>query len=82
MNKNIDYINPNIALRNKINELNHLNNGVFKINQYKLAKLCGINESTLYRHLKGNFEISRDSAIRYAKGLNCDPTEILFKQKD
>ena len=78
---NINYINPNISLRNKINELNHLNKGVFKLNQNKFAKIIGINESTLYRHLNGTCKISRDSAIEYAKGLNCDPIEILFKQK-
>ena len=82
MNKNIDYINPNIALKNKINELNHLNNGVFKINKNKLAKLIGINETTLYRHLNGDCAISRNIAIKYGKELNCDPIEILFKQKE
>ena len=78
---NIDYINPNIVLKNKILKLNSLNNGLFKINKHKLSKLIGLNESTLYRHLNGTLKISRASAIKYAKGLNCDPIEILFKQK-
>ena len=78
---NINYIDPKIALKNKIDELNYLNNGVFKINKKKLAKFIGLDEATLYRHLNGTCKISRDSAIKYAKGLNCDPIEIIFKQK-
>ena len=74
------YVDPSIALKNKINELNNLNNNVFKINKNKLAKLIGINESTLYRHLNGDLAISRNIAIKYAKELNCNPTEILFKK--
>jgi len=78
---NTNYINPNIVLKNKITELNHLNNDGFKINKNKFAKLVGLSESTLYRHLNGTIKISRDSAIKYAKRLNCNPMEILFKQK-
>ena len=46
--------------------------------QKDLASLAGVDETTLYRHLKGTFEISRDSAVKYAKALGCDPVEILF----
>jgi|TARA_R110001583_G_scaffold189374_1_gene352183 DNA-binding XRE family transcriptional regulator len=86
MNKNIDYINPNIALKHKIYDLNLLSNGVFKIqakkiSMNKLAKLAGVNETTLWRHLNGTNKISRQKAINYAKVLNCHPAEILFKQK-
>ena len=37
-----------------------------------------VNETTLFRHLKGTFEISREVAIKYAKALGCDPAQILF----
>ena len=47
----------------------------------KLAKLAGVNETTLWRHLNGTNKISRQKAINYAKVLNCHPAEILFKQK-
>ena len=40
--------------------------------------LSGVDKSTLFRHLKGTFDISRDAAIKYAKALGCDPAEILF----
>jgi len=46
--------------------------------QKDLATLAGVDETTLYRHLKGTIEISRDIAIKYAKALGCDPAEILF----
>ena len=32
-----------------------------------LEVLSGVDKSTLFRHLKGTFEISRDAAIKYAK---------------
>ena len=43
-----------------------------------LANLADVNEATIFRHLKDEFEISRDVAIKYAKALGCDPAEILF----
>jgi len=43
-----------------------------------VANLAGVDETTLFRHLKGTIEISRDMAIKYAKALGCDPAEILF----
>jgi len=46
--------------------------------QKDLATLAGVDETTLYRHLNGTIEISRDMAIKYAKALGCDPAEILF----
>jgi plasmid maintenance system antidote protein VapI len=46
--------------------------------QKDLAILAGVDETTLYRHLKGTIEISREIAIKYAKALGCDPVEILF----
>jgi len=43
-----------------------------------LANLADVNEATIFRHLKDDFDISRDVAIKYAKALGCDPVEILF----
>ena len=48
------------------------------IKQKDLAFNAGVDETTLWRHLKGTAEISRDAAIKYAKILGCDPAEILF----
>ena len=43
-----------------------------------VALQSGVNETTLFRHLKNTFEISREAAIKYAKVLGCDPAKILF----
>ena len=43
-----------------------------------ISLMSGVNDTTLFRHLKGTFEISREVAIKYAKALGCDPAEILF----
>jgi plasmid maintenance system antidote protein VapI len=43
-----------------------------------LSNIANVNEATIFRHLKDEFEISRDVAIKYAKALGCDPAEILF----
>ena len=48
------------------------------ITQQTLAALSKVDETTLWRHLKGTYEISREAAIKYAKALGCDPAEILF----
>ena len=48
------------------------------IQKKDLATLAGVNEATLYRHLSGDTEISRDIAVKYAKVLGCDPIKILF----
>lgn len=49
-----------------------------KLKLKDVAILSGVDETTLFRHLKGTFEISREIAIKYAKALGCDPSEILF----
>ena len=43
-----------------------------------LAAMAGVNEATLYRHLKNEFDISKEQAIKYAKVLGCDPAELIF----
>ena len=48
------------------------------IKQKDLAFNAGVDKTTLWRHLNGTLEISRDAAIKYAKVLGCDPAKILF----
>jgi len=56
-----------------------------KIPGATLAARAGVEESTLYRHLKGNkdvkgkgMDISREASLKYSKVLGCDPSELLF----
>ena len=49
-----------------------------KLSLKDISLMSGVNETTLFRHLKGTSEISREVAIKYAKALGCDPAEILF----
>jgi DNA-binding XRE family transcriptional regulator len=48
------------------------------IQKKDLATLAGVDQATIYRHLNGETEISRNAAVKYAKVLGCDPTKILF----
>ena len=41
------------------------------------AAKARVDEATFYRHLQGS-AISRDAAVKYAKVLGCDPSELLF----
>lgn len=65
-----DVTHPSVLLTNKLNSSD--------IKQKTLASLSGVDETTLWRHLNGTAEISRDVAVKYAKALGCDPVEILF----
>jgi len=65
-----DIENPSVLLNQKIIESG--------MSLKQVAQLADVNETTLFRHLKGTFEISRDVAIKYAKALGCDPAQILF----
>ena len=49
-----------------------------QITGLQLAKAAGIDEATLYRHLKGTSPISRENAVSYGKALGCDPADILL----
>lgn len=48
------------------------------IKQKDLAFNAGVDKTTLWRHLNGTLDITRDAAIKYAKVLGCDPAKILF----
>jgi plasmid maintenance system antidote protein VapI len=65
-----DVTSPSELLSKKISET--------EMKLKDVAILAGIDETTLFRHLKGTSEISRDAAIKYAKVFGCDPAEILF----
>jgi len=65
-----DITDPSVLLDQKIIESG--------LSLRDFANQSEVNETTLFRHLKGTFEISRDVAIKYARTLGCDPAEILF----
>ena len=65
-----DITSPSVLLQKQLTR-----NGM---TQQVLAALSKVDETTLWRHLKGTYEISREAAIKYAKALGCDPAEILF----
>jgi len=43
-----------------------------------IANMTGINEATLYKYLKNDIEISRDTAVKLGKILGCDPADLIF----
>lgn len=44
----------------------------------QLGELAELDISTVYKHIKGEREITRNQAIKYANILGCDPADILF----
>jgi hypothetical protein len=61
---------PSLLLKRKLNELN--------LNTKEFAKQTGIAAPSLYHHVSGGREISRETAIEYAAKLNCDPVDLMF----
>jgi hypothetical protein len=49
-----------------------------KIPSATFAARAGVDEATLFRHLAGTFQISREITLRYSNILGCDPSELLF----
>jgi hypothetical protein len=45
------------------------------------AEKSGIKAPSLYHHVSGGREISRDLAIEYSEKLNCDPVDLMFEKK-
>ena len=45
------------------------------------AEKTGIKAPSLYHHVSGGREISRELAIEYSKKLNCDPVDLMFEKK-
>ena len=47
----------------------------------QFAEKTGIKAPSLYHHVSGGREISRELAIEYSKKLNCDPVDLMFEKK-
>nr|BAR15062.1 putative DNA binding protein [uncultured Mediterranean phage uvMED] len=47
----------------------------------KFAERSGIRAPSLYHHVSGGREISRELAIEYAAKLQCDPVDLMFEKK-
>mgnify|MGYP003147734204 CR=1 FL=1 len=45
------------------------------------AEKSGIKAPSLYHHVSGGREISRELAIEYADKLQCDPVDLMFEKK-
>ena len=61
---------PSALLKRKLFELN--------LNTKEFAKQTGVAAPSLYHHVSGGREISRETAIEYAAKLNCDPVDLMF----
>ena len=51
------------------------------LNTKQFAKLSGIAAPSVYHHVSGGREISRETAIEYGKKLGCDPVDLMFDKK-
>ena len=47
----------------------------------QFAERTGLKAPTLYHHVSGGREISREIAMEYAEKLNCDPVDLMFDKK-
>ena len=47
----------------------------------QFAEKSGIKAATLYHHVSGGREVSRDVAVEYAEKLGCDPVDLMFEKK-
>ena len=61
---------PSSLLKRKLLNLN--------LNTKEFAKQTGVAAPSLYHHVSGGREISRETAIEYAEKLNCDPVDLMF----
>ena len=53
----------------------------FGMTPKRFAEKTGVENSVLFRELKGQRKLSLDKAINYAKALGCDPVDLLFENK-
>ncbi len=58
---------------------NYVNN--FGMTPKKFAEKTGVENSVLFRELKGQRKLSLDKAMTYAKALGCDPVDLLFEKQ-
>ncbi len=47
----------------------------------KFAEKTGVENSVLFRELKGQRKLSIDKAMTYARSLGCDPVDLLFEKQ-
>ena len=47
----------------------------------KLAESLDRNKSSVYTHIKGERQLSKEAAIEYSKILGCDPVDLMFDKK-
>ena len=47
----------------------------------RFAEKTGVENSVLFRELKGQRKLSLDKAMTYAKALGCDPVDLLFEKQ-
>jgi hypothetical protein len=45
------------------------------------AERSGVKAPSLYHHVSGSREISRELAMEYAEKLQCDPVDLMFEKK-
>ena len=58
---------------------NFVNN--FGMTPKRFAAAAGVENSVLFRELKGQRKLSIDKAIAYSKALGCDPVDLLFEKQ-
>ena len=58
---------------------NYVNN--FGMTPKRFAEKTGVENSVLFRELKGQRKLSLDKAMNYAKALGCDPVDLLFEKQ-
>ena len=63
----------------KIHFIHYVNN--FGMTPKKFAEKTGVENSVLFRELKGQRQLSLDKAIKYSKALACDPVDLLFEKQ-
>ena len=76
------------ALFNKRSPFNLSNNETLYnyVNNYgmtpkKFKVKTGVDDTVLFRELKGQRKLSLDKAVKYAKALGCDPVDLLFEKQ-
>ena len=53
----------------------------FGMTPKRFAEKTGVENSVLFRELKGQRKLSLDKAMTYAKALGCDPVDLLFEKQ-
>ena len=58
---------------------NYVNNYGMTPKKFKVK--TGVDDTVLFRELKGQRKLSLDKAVKYAKALGCDPVDLLFEKQ-